>query len=336
MLKNLTIKSRLTFVIAFMSVLLLLIGGMGLFGINKSNEGLRSVYEDRTVALGQVATIEALLLNNRLRIAVSLVTPTPEVIKENTAAVDKNIEEVGKTWDAYMATTLTPEEKKLADQFAEDRKKFVGTGLKPTVAALREGNIKEANRLVVEVIRPTYKPVGEGIHALKQLQLDVAKQEYAQAQTSYATIRNITISAIIIGIALSIWIGFILIRAIVRPINEAVAVANAVAAGDLTSKIQVTAKDETGLLMQALKDMNENLVRLVGDVRVSADTITTASKEIAAGNADLSQRTEEQASSLEETASSMEELTSTVKQNAENAKQANQLAKGASEVAVRG
>jgi methyl-accepting chemotaxis protein len=336
MFKNLTIKSRLIFIIGLLSVFLLCIGLLGLYGISNSNEGMRTIYEDRTAPLGQVADIEALLLTNRLDIAVALVTPTHEVIRERTADVEKNIDTITKTWDAYMATYLTPDEKKLAEKFADDRKKFVVTGLKPTVAALRAGDIKEANRLVVEVIRPTYKPVGEGIAALKQLQLDVAEQEYEKGQTSYGTIRTITISAIIFGVGLSIWIGFVLIRAIVNPINEAVALANAVASGDLTSKIESNTNDETGLLLQALKSMNDNLVKLVGNVRASADSITTGAGEIAAGNADLSQRTEEQASSLEETAASMEELTSTVKQNAENAKQANQLAKGASEIAMKG
>jgi len=88
--------------------------------------------------------------------------------------------------------------------------------------------------------------------------------------------------------------------------------------------------------MQALQDMNASLGGIVGEVRDTTDMITTASKEIAAGNSELSQRTEQQASSLEETASSMEELTSTVKQNAENAKHANQLAATASDIAVKG
>jgi len=113
-------------------------------------------------------------------------------------------------------------------------------------------------------------------------------------------------------------------------------VANAVAKGDLTQRIEVRSQDEIGKLMQALKDMNESLSGIVGEVRNTTESITVASQEIAQGNADLSQRTEEQASSLEETASSMEELTSTVRQNAENAKQANQLATNASDVAVKG
>ncbi|MGZ5817724.1 MAG: methyl-accepting chemotaxis protein [Burkholderiaceae bacterium] len=125
-------------------------------------------------------------------------------------------------------------------------------------------------------------------------------------------------------------------RSISRPLNEAVRIAQTVAAGDLTSRIEVDGDDEASQLLRALKDMNESLVRIVGEVRISTDTIATASGQIASGNMDLSARTESQASSLEKTASSMEELTSTVKQNADNARQANQLAVSASEVAVKG
>jgi len=123
---------------------------------------------------------------------------------------------------------------------------------------------------------------------------------------------------------------------ITAPINEAVRVAQTVASGDLTTRIDVTTTEETGQLLQALKDMNTSLIDIVGQVRGGTDTIATASAQIASGNLDLSSRTEEQASSLEETASSMEELTSTVRQNADNARQANTLAANASSVAVRG
>jgi methyl-accepting chemotaxis protein len=119
-------------------------------------------------------------------------------------------------------------------------------------------------------------------------------------------------------------------------LRKAVEVARTVAAGDLTSRIEVDSKDEAGQLLHALKDMNNSLTRMVSEVRNGTDTISTAAGEIASGNIDLSSRTEQQASSLEETAASMEELTSTVKQNADNARQANQLAVSASDVAVKG
>ncbi len=119
-------------------------------------------------------------------------------------------------------------------------------------------------------------------------------------------------------------------------LNEVVRVLDALSRGDLTEKIT---NEYSGTFGQLKDDSNttvENLKEIIGQIKDATDTINTAAKEIAAGNNDLSQRTEEQASSLEETASSMEELTSTVRQNAENAKQANQLAIGASDVAGKG
>jgi methyl-accepting chemotaxis protein len=137
-------------------------------------------------------------------------------------------------------------------------------------------------------------------------------------------------------VALGATCAFLISRSITRPLAEAVKVARIVASGDLSSHVDVKSSDETGQLMQALKDMNDSLSKVVGEVHASTETIATASSQIAAGNLDLSSRTEQQASSLEETASSMEELTSTVKQNADNARQANQLAASASEVAIKG
>lgn len=125
-------------------------------------------------------------------------------------------------------------------------------------------------------------------------------------------------------------------RTTVRSVQEGVRVAQTVASGDLTSRIETRATDETGQLMQALKHMNASLVDIVGEVRQGTEAIASASRQIAAGNQDLSVRTEEQASALEETAASMEEMASTVAQNAQNARQANQLAESAAQAAIQG
>jgi methyl-accepting chemotaxis protein len=147
---------------------------------------------------------------------------------------------------------------------------------------------------------------------------------------------NFALGAAVLTAAL-VAVSWLIARSITRPLNQAVRVAKTVAAGDLTSRIDAEqSNDETGQLLQALREMNESLVRIVGEVRHGADTIANATGEIATGNMDLSARTESQAGALEETASSMEELTSTVKQNADNARQANQLAQTASDVATQG
>ena len=170
------------------------------------------------------------------------------------------------------------------------------------------------------------------------LQLQQASQQRFMAG-SLADDKQLMLVLLVLGgvaVALGAWCAVFITRSITQPLSGAVAVAQKVAAGELTSHVVVEGKDETSALQQALKDMNESLVRTVSDVRQGTQTITIASREIASGNADLSARTETQASSLEETASSMEELTSTVKQNADNARQANQLAVSASSVAQQG
>jgi methyl-accepting chemotaxis protein len=148
--------------------------------------------------------------------------------------------------------------------------------------------------------------------------------------------RGLMMAALLLLFGLGGTILYLIAHSVTQPLNNAVEVAERVAAGDLTSDFEANGKSETARLLASLKQMNDNLKRIVGEVRTSVDTIGSATDDIASGNADLSSRTESQASSLEETASSMEEITSTVKQNADNAKQANQLAHNASEVAVKG
>jgi methyl-accepting chemotaxis protein len=137
---------------------------------------------------------------------------------------------------------------------------------------------------------------------------------------------------LLVGVAFSYWLTV----AITKPIKEAVHMARTVASGDLSTQVETHSKDEIGQLLTALQDMNDSLVNIVQQVRSGADSMATATSQIAAGNMDLSSRTEEQASALEQTAASMEELAETVKQNFEKGRHANELADSAAEVAVRG
>lgn len=142
--------------------------------------------------------------------------------------------------------------------------------------------------------------------------------------------------AIVIGAGVAYWLTRDVTRQLGGEPDYAASIAASIAAGDLTVRIEVDDERNGASLMFAMRRMQQSLAALVSKVRDGTDTITTASGEIAAGNLDLSARTEEQASSLEETAASMEELTSTVQQNTENVRQANELATKASEVAAKG
>jgi methyl-accepting chemotaxis protein len=182
-----------------------------------------------------------------------------------------------------------------------------------------------------------------GMDAMRALLKNISGAEQTllvQRAADAASLQSLTANTIIIGglltVALAAVLAWILSRSIVGPLSAAVRIARTVAAGDLRSRIESHSRDETGQMLEALGDMNQSLLNIVGEVRRGTDTIATATSEIARGNQDLSSRTEQQASSLEETASSMEQLTGTVKQNADNARQANQLAASASQVASKG
>lgn len=335
MFNNVTIKSRLVMVIGILSALLIAIGGLGLYGINQSNEGLKTVYEDRTVPAVDLATVNDHWQVIRMNAVVAANSDNIAVAQARTADTAQRDAENQKIWNAFMQTTLTTEEAALTETYIQNEKAYVESRNR-TLQLASNGEFEAARENAMKDAGPKFAVFHKNIFDLINLQARVASEEYAEAQSNFNTVFLVTSVAVALGVLLAIVIGVMLIRAIVEPLNEAIAVANAVASGDLTSRIEAKSNNETGKLLQALKQMNDNLVDLVGKVRVGTDSIFTASGEIASGNADLSQRTEQQASSLEETASSMEELTSTVKQNADNARQANQLAVGASDVAVKG
>ncbi|HSQ03158.1 MAG TPA: methyl-accepting chemotaxis protein, partial [Burkholderiales bacterium] len=228
--------------------------------------------------------------------------------------------------------TMSQEEDRLLKVVNDGAKTYLNDMAKLTELRGKEAGVAELDKAVAGADKQIAEALS-GLLALTREETKKASQEMA-ARTNEA--RRLVLSTAVVLIVLGALFALFITRSITRPLNEAVGVAQKVAVGDLTSNIEVRTSDETGMLLQALKNMNESLRKIVGEVRGGTEAISSASKQIASGNADLSQRTEEQASSLEETASSMEELTSTVKQNAENAKQANQLAASASGVAVKG
>ncbi|WP_317202176.1 methyl-accepting chemotaxis protein [Janthinobacterium sp.] len=203
-------------------------------------------------------------------------------------------------------------------------------------ALSRENKNDEAKTLLQGSSSTLFASASEVIDRLAKVNIDGGVLASQTGDDLYVSSRlwiiGILIGCVALGAAQAVWMA----RIISLPLNEALKVAQTVASGDLTSRIEVRSSDETGLLLQALKDMNGSLHNIVGQVRSGTELIATASGQIASGNLDLSARTEQQASSLEETASSMEELTSTVKQNGDNARRANQLAASASGIAEQG
>jgi len=266
---------------------------------------------------------------------VSTISADPVATKMLNDATAKAIEKISAVQKQLAELPQSDDEKALTAKIAELRKVVLASSTK--VKELKAaGDLEGARAESSKTFVPATVPYLQGLADFVTLQEAGARA----AQERAAADRRLTLTiAIVVGVLIvaGMLVGtFLLVRSIRQPLAEAMRLADAIAAGDLSPKPHQTRGDELGDLSRALVAMRESLGRMVGQVRTAADSIGTASTEIATGNQDLSQRTEQTASNLQQAASSMEQLTGTVKQSADSARQANQLAASAAEVAARG
>ncbi|RFP23135.1 methyl-accepting chemotaxis protein [Duganella sp. BJB488] len=198
---------------------------------------------------------------------------------------------------------------------------------------------EEATKVLIKEIRPAQKKWMAALDQLGTLEDKLNAQVQTDAAAGFSAARSFMIIMGVLAVAISVAAAYIITRGLLKQLggepDYTASIAGSIANGDLSIAIDTDGNDKDSLLSE-MKEMRNSLVDIVGQVRSGTETIGTASREIAAGNIDLSSRTEMQASSLEKTASAMEELTSTVKQNADNAREANRLASDASDVAIKG
>ncbi|BEV14461.1 methyl-accepting chemotaxis protein [Herbaspirillum sp. DW155] len=243
---------------------------------------------------------------------------------------------------ARQLTRDNPAQQQRLQQVAEAEQRWVSSAIEPALAlrrAVRDGR-EDMGKLVAFIQAGRGKAEMDNMRAIfaemDRTESVLLQQRNEEADALEALTGKILILGGMVSVLLSLLLAWWLANNITRPLAVAVKLARQVAGGDLSARIEVRSRDETGELLSALKDMNASLVRIVAGVRRGTDMIATASSQIASGNLDLSSRTEQQASSLEETASSMEELTSTVQQNSANAREANRMAQVASDIASSG
>ncbi|OJA87980.1 hypothetical protein BGV71_09065, partial [Burkholderia ubonensis] len=332
--KDLTIRARIGITIAFLAGLLCLIGVLGLFGMGRANDSNREIFTNQMPSAVNLGLAEMYAARERLALdRAALLAGTPEA----AAAVERSRAMRAQSdawWQKYLALPRDGEEDKLAQDVAAKRQALQREcdGFAGVVAANEHDRIADG----AKQLQVRYNDLTVSGEALRNFQFTAGQAAFERAESTYATLRIVSIVALVAGLVAALASYVTLSRAIGRPLADALAHFDAIAAGDLRRRIVVTRRDEMGQLLEGLGKMQVGLVETVSTVRGGSESIATAAKQIAAGNIDLSSRTEEQASALQETASSMEQLTGTVKQNADNARQASALAANASEIANKG
>ncbi len=332
---NLKIATKL--MVAFVAVLALtaFIGIFSMLQLSKVNDMSTQIAKDWMPSARALLEMKSSMARFRAQ-EIQFATAVTE---SDMGYLEKGLASTLDAWKKqrtrYEELISDPQEKTLYADYAKAFDLYMREHER-MVAAVRSQRDEQANSLTRGESRRLNGEMMATIDKLVEVNVASADKASETADHLYERARRWIIGLLVGSIALGLALALTIARIVARPLSEAVRVAQAVAGGDLGSRIDVTTRDETGQLLAALRDMNGSLVRIVSEVRSGTDNIATASGQIASGNQDLSSRTEEQASSLEQTAASMEELTSTVKQNADNARQANQLAVSASEVAVKG
>jgi methyl-accepting chemotaxis protein len=334
-LTTLTVKARLIGVLGLLCTMLLVGAWMGLGGMAQANESARRIYQEELIPLTSINEVARGELNGFISLSEAAFHMGDKAI------VQQKLDEVAKAQLANSAllkklgaSTMSPAVKKQWGAF-ESARGDVNASMAEITDALNQAD-EGTNALLYSDVLPNITIMDMEMKKLITMKVDESRQQYESAVASYQRIRVMTFAALGGGMLFAVMMAFFMIRSIVGTLNRTVRVANAIAQGQLGHNIVTRRKDELGRLLEAFRLMDERLTLTVGEVRRGSDAVSTAAQQIAHGNDDLSQRTQEQASSLEETASSMEEMTSTVKQNAENASHANQLARGAREQAERG
>ena len=335
-MNQLKISVRLGLLIGFLSAMLCVVGGIGLYGVTKGNQALNDVYKQRTVPMTLLAEVQYLQLRSQMALNLAQLDATDKQTAIASKIIDDNAAQANQLWEKYQAIPMSIEEEQVAKGYWDNQTQYTQQAIQPALTQLKANELFAANQLMAEKVRPMFELMREKSNALMDVLVQGTKEEYESSSQRNDVIRTVSIGALVAGLVIAVLFGWNLMQGITKPLDQAVGIANAVANGNLNQHIPTDGTDEISALLRALAAMQAGLVNVVSSVQKGSEGVATACSEIAQGNHDLSSRTEHQASALEETAASMEELSSTVHQNADNAREANRLAQQASQVATEG
>ncbi len=340
-LKSLSISSRLGLGFGCMLVLLLAVAAVGQLSVGKVHEQMRQITgagaNKAKLVNSMLESVSAIGIQSRS--AAMLNDIDPKQAREQIDAVAKTLK-LYATQEAALAELLTPASATPAEIKLLGEVQALGQKTRPeldtAVKAADDGDTVSATLALMTRVAPSETAWRTKLGELIALQNTLNAQATASAEQTQSRARMVGSLLVLLAIGLGALIAWRITASITAPIGRAVVVAERIARGDLTSQVEVRIHDETGRLLEAIAAMQDRLRALVGDISQTAESILVASSEVASGNLDLSQRTEQTSHNLQSAASSLVDLTGTVTQSADSARQANQLASTASDAATRG
>ncbi|MDU7198475.1 MAG: MCP four helix bundle domain-containing protein, partial [Enterobacteriaceae bacterium] len=330
-LHDVKIGAKLFFAFGFFIVLMVASSALSLFSLNRANNGMQDIIHN-----DYPTTVKANQLIDNFQSFVS----TQQLMLLDTdgkwqAETEKQLGEISSRvtvlLDDLTKNLHDSESQKILAEIKDIRQQFLDSRFRILEDVKKDDHSAAITEMMTKMV-PIQKAYKEKVLALIAIQDAQMRHGSEQVQSDFSTNRLLLIALAIISIGVGTLLGWVIVRAITRPLREAVTFAEAIASGDLTRTIHSDYRDETGILLRALMEMKTRLVDIVQEVQFGSASISSAAAQIVAGNQDLAARTEEQASSVEQTASSMEQITATVKNTADHTTEATSLSADAANV----
>jgi len=330
-LNGVSIRNKIMLSFGILLVLLIIITGNSLFRLSEARDEISQIVTEDypTTALGNDLIRE---VNNSTTLLLSaLLEKDPAEKAKLITDINEKSRQINSLYTQLSKEADDEASQSLLKSVTQARSNYINS--RAIVINNLQSDPDTASSEYKHTTRDQQMKYIEKINQFIALQRNEMQKSYTGFLHDYSMSKVVMIIIGLISLAFGSITAFLISRAIVTPIKHAVDAATRIAGGDLSSEIKVTSKDETGLLTSAIHHMQEELKRIVMEIRSGAENIATGASQIMAGTRDLSARTEEQASSVEQTAASMEQISSTVKNTGDNTANASQLSERASHVA---
>ncbi|MDY1037733.1 HAMP domain-containing protein [Enterobacteriaceae bacterium RIT714] len=340
MLKTLSIRTGLLSLLAVMTLLLLIVSGIGIYALTQSSSSLQRINHLQGEQMIKLNAGYTLIL--RARNEASQAVRLMEIGMLDDAAksvqnINREVTQAQKTLKTVIDSGVEDSEgQKLLDNVAASLAVYNTDGITPMLAALNQQSADGYYDLLENKLIPVARQFDNDMQAFQAWSESRGNAEVKAVQSSKNRVMMFIVIAALITAGVIVLAWLLLRHMLLKPLSTSISQLEHVAAGDLTHSLSEPASQEFNRLNAAIEGMRQSLMGSVLRVRDASSQIDTGSRELTAGNMDLAQRTESTATSLEQTAASMEEITATVKQNADNAEQAHQMAKRVSDTADHG
>ncbi len=344
LLHNLTIKVRLILLLSLAGVLLITIGLLGFSGMRSAESSIKTIYHDRLLPMDQIGWIMDLLEEDRSEALLALQhdKQNPSNVLHNHPInlhldrIEANKSKIDRYWKEYLSTRRTPDEEKLAQQFNTAYTTLLQQDLSPVIAAMKQEQMQEANRLLLTQLVPSFNRANDLAAKLFQLQLDIAKKEYLQAEQTNNSLQTTIILVMVTGMGLNFILAVITINGIGRGVQQISQSAHRLASGDLTTRIRYEARDELAQIATAFNQMGEQFHTMMQQLNTATQQLTATATQ----STTITQKTNagilQQQSETDQVATAMNEMSATVQEVANSAAHAAEAARRANQESGNG